>query len=276
MRPKLELINVTQTFQSSVGESHTTALASVSLHIHTGEIVALVGPSGCGKSTILNLIAGFMQPSSGQILLDGKPLAAVGPERLVVFQTPALFPWLNVMDNVNFGPRMRGERSSSYQRLEQEVIGQVGLSGFEKHFPYQLSGGMRQRVQIARALINRPQVLLLDEPFGALDAQTRLEMQVLLLRVWEQHQATILFITHDVDEALFLSDRTYVLSARPGRIQQEVLVPFGKPRRYEILGTEEFGRMKTEILNCLHKSHATPTQEGFSPGEVLSQLETSR
>ena len=134
---------------------------------------------------------------------------------------------------------------------------------------------MRQRVQIARALINRPQVLLLDEPFGALDAQTRLEMQVLLLRVWEQHQATILFITHDVDEALFLSDRTYVLSARPGRIQQEVLVPFGKPRRYDILGTEEFGRMKTEILNHLHKSHAAPTQKECSPGEVLSQLATS-
>ncbi len=273
MRPKLELINVTQTFPSPIGESDTTALSSVSLHINPGEIVALVGPSGCGKSTILNLIAGFVQPSSGQILLDGRPLSPIGPERLVVFQTPALFPWLNVMDNVNFGPRMRGERSANYQLLAHLVIDQVGLSGFEKHFPYQLSGGMRQRVQIARALINQPQVLLLDEPFGALDAQTRLEMQVLLLRVWEKHQATILFITHDVDEALFLSDRTYVLSARPGRVQHEVLVPFAKPRSYDILGTEEFGRMKTEILNCLHHPHAAPGQEG--QGQAVGRLATS-
>lgn len=252
MVPKVELVNVSQKFLSSQGENETFALDSINLHINPNEIIALVGPSGCGKSTILNLIAGFTKPTIGKVLLDGMPLGPIGPERLVVFQSPALFPWLNVLDNVTFGLRMHGVPISKCTSSALAVLGDVGLDRFSKHFPYQLSGGMRQRTQIARALINNPKVILLDEPFGALDSQTRLEMQELLLKIWKQHQSTILFITHDVDEALFLSDRTYVLTSRPGRILREIKVPFLRPRNYETLGLKEFGELKTEILACLH------------------------
>lgn len=251
MPAKLELVGVTQHFESQ-GQSNTVALDSVNLHIDDQEIVALVGPSGCGKSTILNLIAGFLTPTSGQVLLDGKPVSGIGPERLVVFQSPALFPWLTVEDNVTFGPRMRGVPRSEYADLAQRIVEDVGLTKFARHFPYQLSGGMRQRAQIARALVNKPDVLLLDEPFGALDAQTRLEMQEMLLEIWEQYRSTILFITHDVDEALFLSDRTYVLSPHPGRVQREIVVPFSKPRDYSIMADEDFIRLKAEIIDNLH------------------------
>lgn len=253
MRSTIELINVSQEFaaQSSAQKS-TVALASVNMHIDKKEIVALVGPSGCGKSTVLNIIAGFVRPTSGQVLFDGSVLSGIGPERLVVFQTPALFPWQTVRDNVTFGPRMRGVAIAEYQPLAERIIADVGLTDFQYHYPYQLSGGMRQRTQIARALVNKPEVLLLDEPFGALDAQTRLEMQEMLLGIWERYQATILFITHDVEEALFLSDRMYVLSARPGRVQREIKVPFERPRRYSLFGDEAFARLKAEILAMLH------------------------
>lgn len=254
MAPKVELRNVSQRFLSEASRGGgTLALDSVNLHIDEHEIVSLLGPSGCGKSTILNLIAGFAAPTSGEILVDGRQVNGIKPDRLVVFQSPTLFPWLTVMDNVTFGPRMRGEAMATYRPLAERVISDVGLGRFRDHFPYQLSGGMKQRAQIARALINRPEILLLDEPFGALDAQTRLEMQQLLLSIWDQYRCTIIFITHDVEEALFLSHRTYILSPHPGRVHREVAVPFGRPRTVALFSDNTFSGLKGEILTALQR-----------------------
>ena len=266
MGPQIELKNISQRFPSATSQGGgTLALDSVDLHINEQEIVSLLGPSGCGKSTILNLIAGFATPTSGEILVDGKPVDGIKPDRLVVFQSPTLFPWLTVMDNVTFGPRMRGESSAAYKPLADRVISDVGLARFRDHFPYQLSGGMKQRAQIARALINRPEVLLLDEPFGALDAQTRLEMQQLLLRIWDQYRCTIVFITHDVEEALFLSHRTYILSPHPGRVYREVVVPFERPRTLALFADSAFSRLKSEILTALHHKVPPEGSAGDSP-----------
>lgn len=263
-QPKVELVDVTREFMLGTALG-ARALDRVNLHVNPYEIVSLVGPSGCGKSTALNIIAGFLEPTSGKVLMDGAPITKIGPERLVVFQSPALFPWLTVLDNVTFGPRMRGVPRSKYLPHARQIIDEVGLSPFLQHYPYQLSGGMRQRVQIGRALVNDPEVLLLDEPFGALDAQTRLEMQEMLLRIWERFHATILFITHDVDEALFLSDRTYILCARPGRVHREVKVPFPRPRNYSLLGDNHFSKLKSEILEMLHQfSHKRDEGEAGS------------
>lgn len=254
MVSKVELRNVSQRFPSSASRGEgTLALDSVNLHIDEHEIVSLLGPSGCGKSTILNLIAGFATPTTGDILVDGKQVGGIKPDRLVVFQSPTLFPWLTVMDNVTFGPRMRGEAAPTYKPLAEKVVSDVGLERFRDHFPYQLSGGMKQRAQIARALINRPEILLLDEPFGALDAQTRLEMQLLLLSIWDQYRCTIIFITHDVEEALFLSHRTYILSPHPGRVHREITMPFGRPRTLALFGDSVFSRLKSEILTALQR-----------------------
>ena len=258
----VEFVEVSQKFQAEGPVGSTLALDNVSLHLDREEIVALVGPSGCGKSTVLNIVAGFLTPTSGQVRLDGRPLSGVGPDRLVVFQSPALFPWLNVEENVSFGPRMRGAPRSAYRSLCEQIIEDVGLTRFRAHYPYQLSGGMRQRAQIARALVNEPEVLLLDEPFGALDAQTRLEMQEMLLRIWAHYHSTILFITHDVDEALFLADRTYVMSAQPGRIDREIHIPFSRPRSYDVMADERFVRLKAEILKSLHEGKAANRGDG--------------
>jgi NitT/TauT family transport system ATP-binding protein len=268
-RPKVELRGISQRFPGSTrGQNDTLALDAIDLHIHDREIVSLVGPSGCGKSTILNLIAGFVEPTSGEILIDGSRLDGIKPERLVVFQSATLFPWLSVIDNVTFGPRMRGLPSSEYQPIANQVIADIGLSRFSNHFPYQLSGGMKQRVQIARALVNQPKILLLDEPFGALDAQTRLEMQELLLRIWDQYQCTILFITHDVEEALFLSNRIYMLSPHPGRVQREINVPFDRPRTLSLFGDSHFSQLKAEILTNLHsKTAAENNDSGLSASD---------
>jgi NitT/TauT family transport system ATP-binding protein len=278
MKRKVELRNVSQRFPTAAkGTNGTLALDAVDLHVNEQEIVSLVGPSGCGKSTILNLIAGFATPTSGEILVDGKRVAGIEPDRLVVFQSPTLFPWLSVMDNVTFGPRMRGVAAAAYKPLAEKVIADVGLARFRGHFPYQLSGGMKQRAQIARALINRPEVLLLDEPFGALDAQTRLEMQELLLSIWDQYRCTIIFITHDVEEALFLSDRTYILSPHPGRIYREVVVPFGRPRTLALFGDSTFSQLKAEILGALHrKSPHDGHAEDVRTGEDEKDLSVSR
>ncbi len=229
-------------------EPPVRALDKIDLDVQAGEFVALLGPSGCGKSTLLNLVAGCEQLTAGQLTVGGQPVLRPGPDRGVVFQEAALFPWLNVWDNVVFGPRTQGLPKSAYEQRAHEMLEIVGLSDFKQHLPVQLSGGMRQRVGIARILTVGSQVLLMDEPFGALDAQTRLTMQELLLSVWQKLKPTVVFVTHDIDEALFLADTIYVMSARPGRIQARMTVPLARPRSIEDTTSETFNTMKREIL----------------------------
>jgi NitT/TauT family transport system ATP-binding protein len=233
------------------GSPPVKALDTISLEVEQGELVALLGPSGCGKSTLLNLIAGFEAPSDGRLLVNGQAVAAPGPERGVVFQEAALFPWLTVWENVIFGPKVQGLARSEYEDRAHEMLKIVGLVDFKNHLPVQLSGGMRQRVGIARILTLGSRVLLMDEPFGALDAQTRLTMQELLLSVWQQLKPTIIFVTHDIDEAIFLASTVYVMSARPGRIQTRITVPLGRPRTVADTASETFSSLKLEILNLI-------------------------
>jgi NitT/TauT family transport system ATP-binding protein len=240
----------------------TLALADFDLHIAPQEIVSIVGPTGCGKSTSLNILAGFEQASAGTVTVDGKPVSGPGPNRGVVFQQPSLFPWLDVLANVVLGVKCRGGRREDYEPRALRLLEEVGLKGFEHHYPYQLSGGMQQRVQIARALISQPDILLMDEPFGALDYQTRLLMQKLLLRLWEHFRPTILFITHDVGEAVFISDRVIAMSRRPGRVKREVRVHAPKPRDYEFLASGEFTSLEHELVLAVQsevEGHETAT-----------------
>ena len=241
---------------SARGQSPFIALDSVELDVQAREIVAVVGPSGCGKTTILKLVAGFDVPTSGSVTVGGRVLDPPGPDRVLVFQAPALFDWLTVQDNVVFGPRHRGEPKAEYLARARELIGAVGLAGWEGHYPYQLSGGMRQRVQLARALINRPAVLLMDEPFGALDAQTRSRMQEMLLRIWAAYHPTVLMVTHDVEEALLVAHRVYVMTRAPGHIKARVTVPFGHPRGVDLVGTAEFAALKYSIVKSLWEENA--------------------
>jgi len=233
------------------GTPPVKALDTISLEVEQGELVALLGPSGCGKSTLLNLIAGFEAPTEGRLLVNDHPVAAPGPERGVVFQEAALFPWLTVWENVIFGPKVQGLARSEYEDRAHEMLKIVGLVDFKNHLPVQLSGGMRQRVGIARILTLGSRVLLMDEPFGALDAQTRLTMQELLLSVWQQLKPTIIFVTHDIDEAIFLASTVYVMSARPGRIQTRITGPLGRPRTVADTASETFSSLKLEILNLI-------------------------
>jgi NitT/TauT family transport system ATP-binding protein len=239
-----------------VGDTSVAALDGVDLTIAEGEFAAILGPSGCGKSTLLNLIAGFEPSSRGRLLVFGQPVTRPGPQRAVVFQEPALFPWLSVWDNVVFASRLAQKRRDEYEDLAHEYINIVGLGGFERHLPDQLSGGMKQRVGIARALLMRPQVLLMDEPFGALDAQTRLQMQELLLDVWERYRKTILFITHDIDEAILLSDTVHVMSARPGRIKASFRVELPRPRRVDQLTEPGFNALKREVFGHIRSGQS--------------------
>jgi len=242
---------VCKVFPGHRGAPPTTALEAVSTTVRDGEFVTVVGPSGCGKTTLLHLVAGFEQPSGGRILRDGEPIRAPGRDRAVVFQRAALFPWLTVEQNVAFGLTLRyGPRGVDRRRV-QEMIEIMGLSGFERHPSYQLSGGMQQRVAIARALITEPDVLLMDEPFGALDAQTRTEMQAFLLQLWRRIHPTVLFITHDVEEAVLLADRVLIMSPRPGRIVRELRVDLPRPREWRMVLTEEFLRYKRQVLGVL-------------------------
>jgi NitT/TauT family transport system ATP-binding protein len=216
------------------------AVKDVSLNVQPSEFVSLIGPSGCGKSTILSIVAGFLNPSGGEALLDGVPITKPGSERGVVFQQYSLFPWLSVRDNVEFGLRMAGVAKSKREQSARTLLGLAGLLAFENHYPDQLSGGMKQRIGIVRALATSPQVLLMDEPFGALDTQTRVVMQEILTNMWQQFRISVLFITHDIDEAIFLSDRIYVMTARPGRIKAEITVPLPRPRTAAMIETREF------------------------------------
>ena len=210
------------------------AVRGVSLRVESGEFISLIGPSGCGKSTLLNIVAGFVKPTSGAALLDGKPILRPGSDRGVVFQQYSLFPWTTVRKNVEFGLKMQGVPAAKRETAARTLLGLAGLLAFENHYPDQLSGGMRQRVGIVRSLATSPQVLLMDEPFGALDAQTRVVMQEVLTNMWQKFRISVLFVTHDIEESIFLSDRIYVMTARPGRIKAEIRVPLPRPRTAEM------------------------------------------
>ena len=248
-RPKISFAGVNKFYGDHRARAATTlALDDFSLDIAPEEIVSIVGPTGCGKSTALNLLAGFEQASSGWVGVDGQVVTDPGPNRGVVFQQPSLFPWLTVLSNVVLGIKCRGVAPQEYEPRALRLLEEVGLKGFERHYPYQLSGGMQQRVQIARALINEPDILLMDEPFGALDYQTRLLMQKLLLRLWAHFKPTILFITHDVGEAIFISDRVIAMTKRPGRVKCVLHVNAPKPRDYEFIGSPEFTRLEHDLV----------------------------
>ena len=212
------------------------ALTDVNLTVNEGEFVCLLGPSGCGKSTLLNIVAGILPYDEGSVVVDGKVVSGPGADRGMLFQSPMLFPWLTTRDNVLFGPKARHQRDvprSDLRRRAEVMIETVGLAGFEDAYPHELSGGMRHRAAFARALINHPAVLLMDEPFGALDSLTRSRMHEFLLELWGTHRMTIIFVTHDIDEAVLLGDRVCVMGNRPASIVQEIAVPLGRPRGYE-------------------------------------------
>ena len=248
--PRLAIHDVRKTFE---GKTSVEALAGVSLSLAANEFVSLVGTSGCGKSTLLSIVAGLIDPTAGDVLVDGVPIDGPGRDRGVVFQTYTLFPWLSARENVAFA--LRGERMSAGARRQvaDEHLSLVGLEAFAEARPRQLSGGMKQRVAIARALSYKPSILLMDEPFGALDAQTRLLMQELLTRVWESHRLTVLFVTHDVEEAVYLSDRVFVMTNRPGRLKDEVRIDLPRPRTIELQETTEFLELRRSILASIRE-----------------------
>ncbi len=228
------------------------ALDAVSLAVEDNTFSVIVGPSGCGKSTLLRLVAGLQEPSAGRMLLDGRPIDGPSAERGMVFQSYTLFPWLSVRDNVMFGPKLKGLPRTECLAIAEDLIAAVGLNGFEESYPKELSGGMRQRVALARALANDPRILLMDEPFGALDSQTRQLMQELLLTIWNRHRKTVLFITHDIDEAIFLGDVVHVMTARPGRIKRSIPITIPRPRGIDTLTSEPFMALKREVLALMH------------------------
>ena len=252
---KLSLRDISVAFRARGGRE-IEAIARLSLDVADREIVSIVGPSGCGKSTLLRLVAGLVRPTTGEIRLDGRAVTAPGADRGMVFQSYTLFPWLTVQGNVEFGPRLRGLSEAYCREVATRFIQTVGLVGFEHAYPKELSGGMMQRVAIARALANDPEVLLMDEPFGALDAQTRVFMQELLLDIWQTTPKTILFVTHDIDEALFLGDRVYVMTARPGRFREEVRLDLPRPRTLEITMSPAFVEAKRRVLAIIREEAA--------------------
>jgi NitT/TauT family transport system ATP-binding protein len=233
------------------GKTAVQALRGIELQVGAGELVSVLGPSGCGKSTIIGAVAGFTRVSAGTLLVDGKEVRAPGPERGVVFQQHTLFPWKTVLENVEFGLKMRRVGGAERRGTAARILEHVGLAEFGHHYPHQLSGGMQQRVNLARVLVNRPRVLLMDEPFCSLDAQTRLQMQQLLLGLWQEFHMTVVFVTHDVDEAVFLSDRVVVLSPRPGTVKAELVIELPRPRRVDLLTTPQFTSLKRRALELL-------------------------
>ncbi|WP_321477193.1 ABC transporter ATP-binding protein [uncultured Paludibaculum sp.] len=259
---KIALRNVSRVFTSAMGEK-IEALRDVNLEVEDefapdgrdiGEFRVLLGPSGCGKSTILRLIAGLDFPTSGEVLMNGARVTGPGSDRGMVFQKYTSFAWLTVAGNIEYGLSIKGTPPAERKEIVGHLIEAVGLRGFENAYPHTLSGGMQQRVAIARSLAVRPQVLLMDEPFGALDAQTRNEMQDLLLRIWDETAATVLFVTHDVAEAVFLADRMYIVSSRPGTIAEEIPVPFGRPRDQSLKERPEFQEVEAHALARLRRA----------------------
>jgi ABC-type nitrate/sulfonate/bicarbonate transport system ATPase subunit len=250
--------DISKAFNNTDGDQ-TIALNNLNAEIRAGEFVCLIGPSGCGKSTFLRLVAGLSRPTQGEIYLDDQPITGPGYERGLVFQDPTLFPWLNIHDNIAYGLRIR-HIYREHKRDVEEFVRLVGLRGFEKSYPHQLSGGMAQRASLARALVNNPKVLLLDEPLGALDAFTRMNMQDEILRIWKERGTTMLMVTHDVDEAIYLSDRIFVMTPRPARIEEIIEVDIGRGENYgRQRDSADFLRIRSRILQILDftgKSHS--------------------
>jgi NitT/TauT family transport system ATP-binding protein len=252
----LEVKDLGKTFDSAQGQ--TVALRNINFKTHRREFVCVIGPSGCGKSTLIRILAGLESHTTGEVLLDGKPVDGPGPDRGMVFQGYTLFPWLSVKQNVMFGPEMNGHGKLEAEREARQWIDLVGLTKFADAYPHQLSGGMKQRVAIARALANQPRILLMDEPFGALDAQTRSRMQAHLLDIWKNIDITVLFITHDLDEAIFLADRILVLKAHPGEVQELIEVPVPRPRHAGQINSAEFLATRARLEELIHP----PVQPG--------------
>jgi NitT/TauT family transport system ATP-binding protein len=246
------------------GGAQKIAVDRLSLDVAPGEFVCVLGPSGCGKSTVLNVAAGFISPHTGRVSIDGLEIRGPGSDRGVVFQQPTLFPWKTVTGNIAYGPMMAGRGRTKANRIARRFMTMVGLAEFADYYPQALSGGMQQRVGIARALANSPKVLLMDEPFGSLDAQTRTMMQEVLLGIWEDLQTTVLFVTHDIEEAIFLADRVVIMSASPGRIIDQVSAPLARPRHPDIVYASEFiklkrhcaGLIRTEALRAFAQQNA--------------------
>jgi NitT/TauT family transport system ATP-binding protein len=262
--PILRIDALCKTYPAKAGP--LTVLQPTSFSMDVTELVSIVGPSGCGKSTLLHIVGGLTTATSGSVFLDGKEVFDAGRDRGMVFQAYTLFPWLTVRQNVQFGPRQRGIKKKVREELADRFLDAVGLHGFRDHYPKQLSGGMRQRVAIARALANSPRILLMDEPFGALDAQTRTVMQELLLDIRRDERTTTLFITHDIDEAVFLSDRIFVMTARPGRFKAEITVPFGPDRDADIRKSPEFFQIRAEVYDLLHEEGKAVVDAELSAG----------
>jgi len=264
----LEAAGVRKTFEVEEGEP-TVAVEEFTLSMAEGEFVALLGPSGCGKSTVLNIMAGFLRPSAGHVLVEGQRVTAPGSDRGVVFQEHALFPWMRVLDNVTFGLRLGGVPRRERLEMGQRFVDLVGLTGFERHWPRQLSGGMKQRVAIARALTNDPKVLLMDEPFGALDAQNRRMMQDELVKIWAATKKTCLFVTHSIEEALLLADRVVTMTARPGRIKAVHEVSLARPRDD---AAPAFVTLKRELADLLQQE--LPAEAGRVAGGGVTRHTT--
>jgi NitT/TauT family transport system ATP-binding protein len=249
--PIIEARSVNMTFTTRKGE--LTALEDFNLAVQPGEVLCIVGASGCGKSTFLNIVAGFLRPTSGEVLLEGQPISGVEPRCGMIFQSYALFPWMTVLDNVAFGPRLQGMARRERREKAEHWISVVGLDGFEQAYPGELSGGMQQRVALSRVLANDPEVLLCDEPFAALDAMTRQILQQELLRVVAEAGKTVLFITHSIDEALILSDRLVVMSARPGRVKATYRNDLPRPRSMDVQITDRFIELKREVWDLVQE-----------------------
>jgi ABC-type nitrate/sulfonate/bicarbonate transport system ATPase subunit len=243
----LAIEGVSRVFPGVRGRAPTRALEPATLDVADNDFITILGPSGCGKSTLLRIVAGLDRPTEGRVLLDGAPVAMPGPDRGMVFQSYTLFPWLTVRDNICFGLVEKGVSKPRQRQVSDYFIERVGLRGFEDHYPKMLSGGMQQRTALARALANDPKILLLDEPFGALDNQTRALMQELLLGIWETDKKTVLFVTHDIEEAIFLGNRVVVMTARPGRIKSDLRIDLPHPRVYTMKTTPEFAALKARL-----------------------------
>jgi len=269
----LRVNHLDKVFQA--GKQTVTALKDINFQTHRREFLCVIGPSGCGKSTLIRILAGLETHSGGEVLLDGRPVNGPGRERGMVFQGYTLFPWLTVRRNVMFGLRMNGIDRAEAGKQADEWLGLIGLQKFADAYPHQLSGGMKQRVAIVRALVNHPRILLMDEPFSALDAQTRARMQSYLLEIWKKVDITVIFITHDLDEAIFLADRILVLSAHPGAVQELIEVPLERPRRAEQFDTEAFRATKARLESLIHADNNSQDEDAYPQVPLLTDVRDS-